>query len=200
GDPNDILARLVGQWLSERLGQPFIIENRPGATGILATEAAVRAPADGHTLLMFGLAASINATPHGNLKYDFIRDNAPVASQLRLPLVMTVYPSVPAKAVPEFITYAKANPGKLSFASPGIGSVPHVAGELFNMMAEVSTAHVPYRGGANALTDLLAGQVQVMFTGAAGEYIKDGRLRPLAGAAAARWRECARVPNVNEVL
>jgi len=200
GDPNDILARLVGQWLSERLGQPFIIENRPGATGILATEAAVRAPADGHTLLMFGLAAAINATLHGNLKYDFMRDIAPVASILRLPLVMTVYPSVPAKTVPEFIAYAKANPGKLSFASPGIGSVPHVAGELFNMMADVSTAHVPYRGGANALTDLLAGQVQVMFTGAAGEYIKDGRLRPLAVTTATRSQELPHIPTVSEFL
>jgi tripartite-type tricarboxylate transporter receptor subunit TctC len=200
GDPNDILARLVGQWLSERLGQPFVIENRPGAGTILATETVVRAPADGHTLLMIGPAAAINATLYGNLKYNFIREIAPVASMLRFSQVMVVNPAVPTKTVPEFIAYAKANPGKLSYASVGIGTVPHLAGELFKMMAGVNLAHVPYRGGGNALTDLLGGQVQLMFSGAAHEYIRDGRLRALAVTAATRSEELPDIPTVSDFL
>ena len=180
GDPNDIVARLVGQWLSERLGQPFVIENRPGANGNIGTEAVVKASPDGHTLLFFGASmATINPMLFERVDFVFVRDIVPVATILRLPQVMTVHPSVPAKTVPEFISYAQANPRKLNYASPGIGSIPHVAGELFKMMAGITMTHVPYRGAANALTDLLAGQVQLMFTGAAGEYIRDSRLRPL---------------------
>ena len=164
GGPNDILARLIGQWLSERLGQPFVIENRPGAGSNIATEAVVRAPPDGYTLLLVGSPNAINATLYDKLNFNFIRDIAPVASIMRVPIVMVVHPSVPAKTVPEFIAYAKANPGKINMASGGIGGItPHVAGELFKMMAGVDMVHVPYRGVAPALTDLLGGQVQVMF-------------------------------------
>ena len=161
GGTADIMARLIGQWLSERLGQQFIIENRPGAGTNIATEAAVRAPADGHTLLVASAANAINATLYDKLNFNFIRDIAPVSGIARVPNVIVVTPSVPATTVPEFIAYAKANPGKLSMASGGIGSSGHVSGELFKMMTGVNMAHVPYRGGAPALTDLLAGQVQV---------------------------------------
>ena len=159
----DITARLMGQWLSERLGQPFIVENRPGANNIIGTEAVVRAPADGYTLLMVGTAQAINATLYDKLNFHFIRDITPVAGIIRTALVLVVHPSFPAKTVPEFIAYAKASPGKISMASAGIGSGPHVAGELFKMMAGVDMVHVPYRGGGPALTDLLGGQVQVFF-------------------------------------
>ena len=161
GGCNDILARLMGQWLSERLGQPFVIENRPGAGGNIATEAVVRAPPDGYTLLLVSPANAINATLYEKLNFNFIRDIAPVAGIIRETSVMVVNPSVPAKTVPEFIAYAKANPGKLNMASAGNGTGPHVAGELFKMMAGVNMVHVPYRGAAPALTDLLGGQVQV---------------------------------------
>jgi tripartite-type tricarboxylate transporter receptor subunit TctC len=178
----DILARLIGQWLSERLGQPFIIENRPGAGTNIGTEAVVRAPPDGYTLLLVNAANAINATLYEKLNFNFIRDIAPVASIMRQPQVMLVNHTVPAKSVPEFITYAKANPGKISMASAGNGSPSHLAGELFKMMTGVDMVHVPYRGVAPGLTDLLGGQVQVIFTSTASsiEYIKSDKLRPLA--------------------
>jgi tripartite-type tricarboxylate transporter receptor subunit TctC len=155
----DVLARLMGQWLSDRLGQPFIIENRPGAGTNLGTEAVVRAPADGHTLLMIGVANAINATLYEKLNFNFIRDIAPVAGIMRGPQILVVNPAVPAKTVPEFIAYAKANPGKLNFASPGNGTSFHVAGEMFKMMAGVNMIHVPYRGGGPAVADLIGGQI-----------------------------------------
>ena len=188
GGGNDIVARLMGQWLSERLGQPFIIDNRPGGGTNIATEAVVRAPADGYTLLMVGTTQAINATIYDKLNFNFIRDIAPVATISRNTLVMVLHPSVPAKTVPEFIAYAKANPGKINMASGGNGSTPHVAGELFKMMASVNLVHVPYRGAVAALTDLIAGQVQVYFasTPASIEYIKAGRLRALALTTATR--------------
>jgi tripartite-type tricarboxylate transporter receptor subunit TctC len=161
GSSPDIVARLMAQWLSERLGQQFIIDNRPGANGNVGTELAVRAAPDGYTLLTPIAANAVNATLYNNLSFNFIRDNAPVAGIVRVPQVMVVNPSVPAKTVPEFIAYAKANPGKLNMASGGIGGTPHVAGELFKMMAGVDILHVPYRG--NPRPDLLGGQVQVMF-------------------------------------
>jgi tripartite-type tricarboxylate transporter receptor subunit TctC len=161
----DLVARLMGQRLSERLGQPFIIENRPGAGTNIGTEAVVRAPADGYTLLLASPPSAINATLYDKLNFVFLRDIAPVAGVIRAPFVLEVNPSVPAKTVPEFIAYAKANPGNISMASTGIGSGPHLAGELFKMMAAVNTVHVPYRGQGPALTDLLAGQVQCYFAG-----------------------------------
>src|SRR6516162_8836755 len=163
GGPTDILARLMGQWLSERLGQPFVIENRPGAAGNIGTEAVVKSPPDGYTLLLAGTPNTTNATLYDKLNFNFIRDIAPVATISRNTLVMVLHPSVPAKTVPEFIAYAKANPGKINMASGGNGSTPHVAGELFKMMASVNLVHVPYRGAVAALTDLIAGQVQVYF-------------------------------------
>ena len=178
----DIVARLIGQWLSERLGQQFIIENRPGAGGNIATEAVVRAPPDGYTLLLVGLANAINATLYEKLSFNFIRDIAPVAGIGRVPFVMVVHPSVPAKTVPEFIAYAKANPGKINMASAGNGIDAHVAGELFKMMTGVNMVHVPYRGAAPALTDLLGGQVQVMFDNCPRRSSTSGL------ASCARWR------------
>ena len=163
GGSTDIIARLMGQWLSERLGQQFVIDNRPGGGGNIGTEAVVRASPDGHTLLMVGSYNAVNATLYAKLKFDLMRDIAPGASVIRGAYVMVVNPSVPAKTVPEFIAYAKANPGKVTMASSGIGTPPHVAGELFKMMAEVNLVHVPYRGSGPALVDLLAGQVQVSF-------------------------------------
>src|SRR5262249_18743875 len=161
GGPADIVARLIAQWLSERLGQPFVVENRTGAGTNIATEAVVRAPADGYTLLQATSANAWNATLYDNLNFNFIRDIVPVASLIRAPSVLEVNPSVPAKTVPEFIAYAKANPGKLTMASGGIGAASHVFGELFKFMTGVNLVHVPYRGAAPAVTDLLAGQVQV---------------------------------------
>ena len=163
GGGTDITARVMGQWLSERLGQQFVIDNRPGGGTNIGTEAVVRAPADGYTLLLAGSPAAINATLYDKLNYNFIRDIAPVAGIIRQPFVMAVHPSVPAKTVPEFIAYAKANPGRINMASAGTGAGSHVTGELFKMMAGVDMVHVPYRGAGPALTDLIAGQVQVYF-------------------------------------
>jgi tripartite-type tricarboxylate transporter receptor subunit TctC len=184
----DILARLMGQWLSERLGQPFIIENRPGAGGNVGTEAVVRAPPDGYTLLLAGAWDAINATLYGKLNFNFIHDIAPVACIIRVPQVMEVNPSVPAHTVPEFIAYAKANPGKLNMGSAGNGTPSHVSGELFKMMTGVTMQHVPYRSGGAALTDLLGGQVQIMFDNTASsiEHIRAGRVRALAVTTATR--------------
>jgi tripartite-type tricarboxylate transporter receptor subunit TctC len=165
GSGSDIAARLLGQRLSERLGQPFVVENRPGAGGNIATEAVVNAPSDGHTLLLANLADAINATLYDKLSFVFLRDIAPVAGIFRVPQVMVVHPLVPAKTVPEFIAYAKANPGKVNMASAGIGSVHHVAGELFKFMTGIDMVHVPYRGTTPALTDLLAGQTRMTQSG-----------------------------------
>jgi tripartite-type tricarboxylate transporter receptor subunit TctC len=202
GGGAEISARLLGQWLSERLRQPFIIDNRPGAGTNIGTEAVVRASPDGHTLLLVNAANAINATLYEKLSFNFIRDIAPVAGIMRLPSVMVVHPSLPAKTVPEFIAYAKANPGKLSMASGGIGSGSHVAGELFKMMAGVDMVHVPYRGVAPALTDLLGGQVQVIFvsTAASIEYIRSGKLRALAVTSATRTDVLPNIPTVGEVV
>jgi tripartite-type tricarboxylate transporter receptor subunit TctC len=199
---SDIAARLIGQWLSDRLGQPFVIENRPGASGNIGTEAVVNAPPDGYTLLLVNAGNAINATLYDKLKYNLIRDIAPVAGIIRVPLVMQVNPSVPVKTVPEFIAYAKANPGKLNMASAGNGTPQHVSGELFKMMAGVNMTHVPYRGSAPALTDLLGGQVQIVFdtTLASIEYIRAGRLRPLAVTTATRLEALPEIPTVNDFL
>jgi tripartite-type tricarboxylate transporter receptor subunit TctC len=201
GGAVDITARLMGRWLSERLGQPFVIENRPGAGTNIATELVVRAPADGHTLLMISPPAAINATLYENLKFNFIRDIAPVATALQAPYILVVNPSVPAKTVPEFIAYAKANPGKINIGSSGNGSGPHLAGELFKMMAGIDMPHVPYRGEAPATTDLLGGQVQVLFgTSAAIEHIKAGRLRALAVTTATRSPALPDIPALSDFL
>jgi len=202
GGPADILARLIGQWLSERLGQPFVIENRPGAAGNIGTEVVVKSPPDGYTLILAGSPNTINATLYDKLNFNFIRDIAPVAGIVRFPLVMAVHPSVPAKTVPEFIAHAKANPGKINMASGGIGATPHVAGELFQMMTGVRMIHVPYRGAAPALTDLLAGQVQVSFanTVASIEYIRAGKLRPLAVTTATRSEALPDISTVGEFV
>jgi len=197
GSSLDILARLMGQWLSERLGQPFVIENRPGAGTNAATEAVVRSAPDGYTLLAVSPANAINATLYEKLNFNFIGDIAPVASIVREPNVMVVNPSVPAKSVLEFIAYAKTNPGNLSMASAGNGTASHMAGELFKMMAGVAMVHVPYRGGGPALTDLIGGQVQAMFPGtiASVEYIKTGKLRALAVTTATRLEALALGPH-----
>jgi tripartite-type tricarboxylate transporter receptor subunit TctC len=202
GGVNDILARLLGQWLSERLGQQFIVENRPGAAGNIATEAAVRAAPDGYTLLMVTVTHAINATLYEKLNYNLIRDIAPVAGIIRSPLVMEVNASFPAKTVREFIAYAKANPGKINMASSGNGTPPHVAGELFKMMAGVDMVHVPYRGGAPALTDLLGGQVQVMFAVLPEviEPIRAGKLRALAVTTATPSEALPDIPTVGDFV
>jgi tripartite-type tricarboxylate transporter receptor subunit TctC len=202
GGPNDISARLMGQWLSQRLGQQFVVENRPGAAGNVATELVVQAPADGYTLLLVPAPAAINATLYPNLPFNFIRDVAPVGGILRVPEVMVVNPSVPAKTVPEFIAYAKANPGKINMASAGNGSVPHVAGELFRFMTGVDLVNVGYSGGGPALIDLIAGRVQVMFepTLSTLPYIKAGQLRALAVSSAARSPALPDVPTVGEFV
>ena len=202
GGATDIVARLIGQWLSERLGQPFVIDNRPGAGGNLATETVVKARPDGSTILMASTTNAINATLYDKLSFNFIRDIAPVATISRNSLVMVVHPSIPAKTVPEFIAYAKANPRKLNMASPGNGSPNHVSGELFKMMTGVDMVHVPYRSGGPALTDLLGGQVQVMFpaTVSSIEYIRDGRLRALAVTTAARSDALPDIPTVAEFV
>src|SRR5262245_3845732 len=198
GGTNDIVARLIGQWLSERLGQPFVIENRTGAGGNIVTETVVKAPVDGYTLLLVGPNSAINATLYDKLNFNFIRDMAAVASISREPYIVVVNPSVPATTIPEFIAYAKANPGKLNMASGGSGTGPHMAGELFKMMAGINLVHVPYRGGGPALIDLLSGQVQVMFPGPAAsiEYIRTGRLRSLAATAASRLEFLPDIPTV----
>jgi tripartite-type tricarboxylate transporter receptor subunit TctC len=202
GGIGDVLARLVGQWLSERLGQQFIIENRPGAGATLAAEAVIRAMPDGYTLLWVSSANSISAAVYSNLSFDFIRDTSAVSGVMSGPLVMEVNPSVPARTVPEFITYAKANPGKLSMASAGNGTQQHVAGELFKMMTGISMIHVPYRGAAPMLTDLLGGQVQVSFDNLASslEYIRTGKMRALAVTAAIRSAALPDVPTVQEFV
>jgi len=202
GGTADILARLTGQWLLERLGRQFIIENRPGAGANIGTEVAVRAPPDGYTLLILGPANAINATLYEKLNFNFIRDIAPVAGIIHTPLVMVVNPLFPAKTVPEFIAYAKANPGKINMASSGNGASPHVAGELFKMMTGINMLHVPYRGEAPALTDLIGGQVQVYFglLPATIEYFKSGTLRPVAVTTAVRSELLPEVPAVGEFV
>ena len=202
GGSPDILARLMGQWLSERLGQPIIVDHRPGAAGNIGTEIGVRAPPDGYTLLMALSVNAINASVYNNLSFNFIRDTAPVASIASTPLIMEVNPSVPAKTVPEFIAYAKANPGKISMASGGKGAPGHVAGELFKMMAGVDMVHVPYRSDALLLPDLISGQVQVYFgvMPASLGYIRAGKLRALAVTSATRQEALPDVPTVGEFL
>ncbi len=202
GSSPDTFARLIGQWLSDRLGRPFVIENRPGAGTNIATELVARAPPDGYTLLFITSANSINATLYDKLNFNFIRDIVPVATFVRVPNVMEVNPSFPAKTVPEFIAYTKANPGKVNMASAGNGTVSHVAGELFKMMSGINMLHVPYRGGPPALTDLIGGQVQVMFDNVASsiEHIKAGRLRALAVTAPMRSEVLPDIPTVSEFL
>jgi len=202
GGVTDIYARLIGQWLSERLGQQFIIENRAGAASNIATDAVVRAPADGYTLLFITSTNAYNATLYDNLKFDFVRDIVPVASLTSGHAVLVVLPSFPAKSVPELVALAKADPGRITMASAGIGSTQHVCGELFKMMTGVNMLHVPYRGGAPALTDLLAGQVQVMFdtVPTSIEHIRAGRLRALAVTAATRVQVLPDIPTVAEFV
>ena len=192
GGVGDILARLIGQWLSELLGQPFVVENRPGAAGNVGAEAVVHAPPDGHTLLFVGVNHAINATLYDKLSFNFIRDIAPVAGVMLTPNVMVVHPSFAAKTLPEFIAYARSNPGKINMASAGNGTSAHVAGELFKMTAGIDMVHVPYRGGAPAITDLLGGQVQVLFSVMAEtiEHVRAGRLRPLRRRPRHAWRLC----------
>jgi tripartite-type tricarboxylate transporter receptor subunit TctC len=202
GGPNDTVARLLAQWLSERFGQQFVVENRPGAGGTIGTEAVVNAPPDGYTLLLASPANAINATLYEKLSYNFIRDIAPVAGIARAPSVMEVHPSVPANTVPEFIAYAKSNPGKLNMASAGTGSTQHILGEQFKMMAGVNLVHVPYRGAGPALIDLLGGQVQVIFDNVPSsiEYIRAGRLRALAVTTATRSEALPDVPSVGDFV
>jgi tripartite-type tricarboxylate transporter receptor subunit TctC len=198
----EIVARLIGQWLSEQLDQPFIIESRPGAASNIATEAVVRAPPDGYTLLLVTAANVINTTSYEKLNFNFLRDIAPIASIIRHPFVMVVHPSVPAKTVPEFIAYAKANPGKLTMASGGIGATTHLAGELFKVMTGVDMVHVPYRGLAASFTDLLGGQVQVTFASVTSSiaYIEAGKLRALAVTGATRSDALPDIPTVAEFV
>ena len=199
----DIVARLIGQYLSERLGQTFIIENRPGAGGNLGIETVVRSSPDGYTLVLAGAPSAISASLYDNLNFNFIRDITPVAAIVRFPNVMVVNPSVPAKSLPEFIAYAKANPGKLNMASPGSGSTPHVTGELFKMMTGVDMVHVPYRGGVAAvMTDMLSGRVHVYFgtTASSIEYIRVGKLRALAVTTAMRSETLPDIPTVAEFV
>ena len=202
GSTPDILARLLSPWLSEQLGQQFIIENRPGAGGNVGVEVVARSRADGYTILLVAPNSAINATLYDTLSYDFIRDIAPIAAIMRVPNVMEVNPSVPVKTVPEFITYAKANPGKLNFASPGNGTTAHMAGELFKMMAGVNMIHVPYRGGAPAVADLIAGQVQVSFDTmpTSIEHIRAGKLRALAVTTTGRSEALPDLPTVGDFL
>jgi tripartite-type tricarboxylate transporter receptor subunit TctC len=198
----DIVARLMGEWLSEQLHQPFIVENRPGASTNIATEAVVRAPADGYTLLLGGATNAINATFYKKLNFNFIRDIAPVAGIIRFPNVMEVTPSFPAKTVPEFIAYATANPGKINMGSSGNGTTQHLAGELFKLMTGVNLVHVPYRGAPQALMDLIGGQVQVSFDPlpASIEYIKSGKLRALALTTATRSEALPDLPTVSDFV
>jgi tripartite-type tricarboxylate transporter receptor subunit TctC len=202
GGATDIMARLIGQWLSERLGQQFVIENRPGAGSNIGTEVVVNAPPDGYTLLVATSVNAINATLYDKLNFNFIRDIVPVASIHREPHVMEVNPSVPARTVPEFITHAKANPGKINMASAGIGSGNHIAGELFKMMTGINLVHVPYRGAGPALVDLLGGQVQVMFAtmSSSVEYVRAGKLRALAVTTTTRSGALPDVPTVSDFV
>ncbi len=198
----DITARLIGQWFSERLGASFVTENRTGAGGNLGTEVVANAPADGYTLLLAAVPNAVNATLFEKLNFNFIRDIAPVAGIIRVPMAVLVHPSVPAKTIPEFIAYAKANPGKVNMASAGTGSAPHMAGELFNVMAGVSMIHVPYRGQGPALSDLLGGQVQVLFAATPGtvDYVRTGKLRGLAITTAARADVLPELPPVGDFV
>jgi tripartite-type tricarboxylate transporter receptor subunit TctC len=198
----DITARLIGQWLSERLGQQFVIENRPGAGGNIGTEAVVRAAPDGYTLLYVTTANAVSATLFDKLNFNFIRDIAPVAAIVRFPYIMVVNPSVPAKTLPEFIAYAKANPGKINMASPGIGSTPHVNGELFKVMTGTNMVHVPYRSAAAVMTDLLSGQVQLYFgtTASSLEYVRTGKLRALAVTIERRLDALPDIPTVGDFV
>jgi tripartite-type tricarboxylate transporter receptor subunit TctC len=200
--PTDIVARLMSQWLSDRIGQQFVIENRAGAAGNVGTELAVRAAPDGYTLLSIGTPHAINVTLYDKLNFDLIRDIAPIAGIIRTPLAMLVHPSIPAKTVPEFIAYAKANKGKVNMASAGTGTPQHVSGELFKMMAGIEMTHVPYRGSAPALTDLLGGQVQFMLdtTPASIEHIRAGSLRALAVTTSARSQVLPDVPSLADFL
>ena len=202
GGSTDIGARVIGQWLQERLGQPFVIENRPGAGTNIATETVVRAPPDGYTLLMVGPSSAVNATLYDKLDFVFLRDIAPVGSLIRQPQIMLANPSVMTKTVPELIAYAKANPGKITMASAGVGSAGHLVGELFKMMAGVDFVHVPYRGAGPALADLLGGQVMISFAGIAGSiaYIRTGKLRALAVTTATRSEALPDVPTVSEFV
>ena len=202
GGSADITARLTGQWLSERLGQPVVVESRPGAATNLATEAVVRAPGDGYTLLLVAPANAINATLYDKLSFNFLRDIVPVAGIIRFPNVVVVNPSLPIKTIPELIAYAKANPGKLNMASSGNGSTIHMSGELFKMLTGINMVHVPYRGGAPALTDLIAGQVHVMFDNVptSAEHIKAGKLRGLAVTSTTRSAVLPDLPTVADVL
>jgi tripartite-type tricarboxylate transporter receptor subunit TctC len=202
GGSADILARLMGQWLSERLGQPFVIENRPGAGSNIGTEAVVRAPPDGYTLLLASSANAIAATLYDRLNFDFTRDIAPVAGVARYSNVMVLHPSFPAKTVPEFIAYAKTNPAKINMGSGGNGGVSHVSGELFKMMTGVNMVHVPYRGNAPALTELLGGQVQVVFADVSSsiEHIRAGKLRALAVTTTLRSEALPDIPTVSEFV
>jgi tripartite-type tricarboxylate transporter receptor subunit TctC len=202
GGSADITVRLVAQWLQERLGQPFVVESRPGAATNLATEAVVRAPADGYTLLLIPPAAAINATLYDKLNFNFLEDIAPVAGLIRFPNVVVVNPAVPVKTIPELISYAKANPGKLNMASSGNGSTIHMSGELFKMMTGINMVHVPYRGGAPALTDLMGGRVHVMFDNipTCAEYVKAGKLRGLAVTSTTRSHVLPDLPMVSDFV
>ena len=202
GGPNDVFARLIGQWLHERLGQPIIIDNRPGAGGNIGTEVVVKAAPDGYTLLLINSNHTVNATLYDKLNYNFIRDIAPVAAIIQLPLVLVLNPLLPAKTLLEFTAHAKADPGKLNYASVGNGSTPHVAGELFKMMTGIDMVHVPYRGAVQALTDLISGQVQAMFIvpGVVTEHIKAGKLRAVAVTAATRSDMLPDLPTMNSIV
>jgi tripartite-type tricarboxylate transporter receptor subunit TctC len=202
GGVSDIIARLMGQRLSDRLGESFVIENRGGAGSNLGTEIVVRAPADGYTVLLDGSANAVNATLYANLSFNYLRDIAPVASIFRAPHIMEVHPSFPAETVPEFIAYARAHPGRINMASAGIGTISHMAGELFNMMTGIALTHVPYRGAAPAVTDLLGGQVQVMFDNAASStaHIRAGRLRALGVTTSTRMDSLPDLPTLTEFV
>jgi tripartite-type tricarboxylate transporter receptor subunit TctC len=202
GGTSDILARLTGQWLSEHLGQQFVVDNRPGAAGNIGADAAVRAPRDGYTLLLINAANASNATLYDKLSFNFIRDISPVASIYEAPFVLIVNPSIPATTLPEFIRYARANPGKLNVGSPGAGSTVHLCGEMFKMMAGLELVHVQYRGGAPALTDLMAGQVHAMFATVASAmpYIRAGKVRPLAVTTAMRSEALPDIPTVSDFV
>jgi tripartite-type tricarboxylate transporter receptor subunit TctC len=198
----DITARLIGQWLSDRLGQSFVVENRPGAGGNIGTETVINAPPDGQTLLLTTVPNAVNATLYERLNFNFIRDTAPIAGIIRVPMVILLHPSVPAETVPELITYAKANPGKVNMASAGTGSAPHMAGELFNFMAGVNMVHVPYRGQGPALSDLLGGQVQVYFATTPGtsDFVRTGKLRALAVTTPTQAEAFAELPRVRDFV
>ena len=202
GSSADIIARLMGQWLSERLGQPFIVDDRPGAASNIATESVVRSASDGYTLLWTTPANAISQSFYSNLTFNFLGDTTPIAGVMRTPCVLVVSPNFPAKTLPEFIAYAKANPGKITMASGGNGGTPHVTGELFKMMAGVDLLHVPYRGDAPAMIDLLGGQVDMMFSilSLSSEYIRAGKVRPLAVTTTTRWPTLPDVPTVSELI